>query len=251
MRTLTIIAAVGLLSFLAWRWLKKQPREELSRNISKIVLVGIGAVLILLTLTGRAHWLFGLAGAAMPFAQRAMSLLRAWRLVQRLAGQGGKEAEGNGAGTSTIETRFLSVQMDTRTGLMSGRVLQGIFKGASLHKMPFEHLTRLLRELRIENDIDSLRLLEAFLGSRWPRQWQEYCDSRGRRQDSGSGRSELSIDDAYRLLGLNPGASPEEIRAAHRRLMQRLHPDRGGSDYLATRVNQAKDMLIKHHKKAS
>ncbi len=51
-------------------------------------------------------------------------------------------------------------------------------------------------------------------------------------------------EEAYRVLGLPPGASREEIKAAHRRLMQRVHPDHGGSDELAARVNKAKDLLL-------
>jgi hypothetical protein len=54
----------------------------------------------------------------------------------------------------------------------------------------------------------------------------------------------MSRDEAFAVLGLRPGASEEEIRAAHRRLMRTAHPDTGGSDWLATQINQARDMLI-------
>jgi DnaJ family protein C protein 19 len=50
--------------------------------------------------------------------------------------------------------------------------------------------------------------------------------------------------EAYQVLGLQPGASEENIRAAHRRLMQAAHPDHGGSDWLAARINQARDILL-------
>ena len=54
----------------------------------------------------------------------------------------------------------------------------------------------------------------------------------------------MSAAEALQVLGLEPGASREEITAAHKKLMQRIHPDKGGSSYLASRINQAKDLLL-------
>jgi DnaJ family protein C protein 19 len=56
--------------------------------------------------------------------------------------------------------------------------------------------------------------------------------------------SSMSRDEAYEVLGLKPGASADDVHAAHRRLMRMAHPDTGGSDWLASRINQARDVLL-------
>jgi hypothetical protein len=54
----------------------------------------------------------------------------------------------------------------------------------------------------------------------------------------------MTRDEAYQILGLKPGADADAIHAAHRRLMRAAHPDTGGSDWLASRINQARDVLL-------
>lgn len=61
------------------------------------------------------------------------------------------------------------------------------------------------------------------------------------------GNSELTEDEAWQLLGLEPGASREDIIQAHKRLIQKLHPDRGGNDYLAAKLNAARDLLLEKY----
>ena len=68
---------------------------------------------------------------------------------------------------------------------------------------------------------------------------------RQQQQNSPKPSGNPSKQEAYEILGLKEGASKEEILAAHKRLMQKAHPDRGGSDWLASRINSAKETLLK------
>ena len=105
----------------------------------------------------------------------------------------------------------------------------------------------LWREARAEDE-PSASLVEAYLDRRfadWRTAGEEAAGGGNARQAAGPASAAMTREEAYAVLGLSAGASPAEIKEAHRRLMQRLHPDHGGSDWLATRINLAKDVLLK------
>jgi hypothetical protein len=68
--------------------------------------------------------------------------------------------------------------------------------------------------------------------------------ARGPKPPPGRSSGAMTVDEAWQVLGLQPGADSNAIRAAHRRLMRGAHPDSGGSDWLAARINQARDLLL-------
>ena len=130
--------------------------------------------------------------------------------------------------------------LDHDTGEMHGDVLEGTKKGRRLAELSFEELLELLDECR-RADTDSVPLLESYLDRAYGDSWREPGDA-GTGGDGST--ASMSAAEAYEVLGLEQGATHEQIVEAHRRLMQKLHPDRGGSTYLAARINQAKDVLL-------
>ena len=124
-------------------------------------------------------------------------------------------------------------------GAVRGRVRKGIFVGRAVERMAPAELALLWQDCRFV-DPQSARLIEAYLDRVHPT-WQE--DMARAEAEPGAGGI-MTRDEALEVLGLAPGASEEEIRRAHRELMLKMHPDRGGSSYLAAKINQAKDVLL-------
>jgi hypothetical protein len=126
---------------------------------------------------------------------------------------------------------------------MSGTVLRGRFAGMRIEELAIADLLALLRECRAEDE-KAARLLEAYLDRLHP-DWREAMaggpGGSGGASPPGGG---MTVDEARAILGVAPGAGAQEIKEAHRRLMVKLHPDHGGSDYLATQINRARDLLL-------
>jgi DnaJ-domain-containing protein 1 len=137
---------------------------------------------------------------------------------------------------------MLAMELDHDTGRMDGEVLAGPLKGKRLAALSEPELRGLHRLCGNAAD-QSLALLEAWLDRSkpdWRRDWGQAAG--GGPTQAGGGV--MPREEAFAVLGLKPGASSTDIRTAHRRLMKEFHPDKGGSDYLAAKINQAKDVLL-------
>ena len=137
------------------------------------------------------------------------------------------------------------MELDHDSGAMRGRILAGRCEGVSLDTLDVPTLVGFIAEI----DDDSRQLLMAYLDRRQPR-WRENAEGNAAAGQGGGASSsgKMTEEEAYQVLGLQPGASADEIGRAHRSLMKKLHPDQGGSTYLAARVNQAKDVLLRRHR---
>ena len=145
--------------------------------------------------------------------------------------------------TSRVRSAFFDLELDHDSGAMRGRVLAGRYQGVDLQSLDVETLVSLLTEV----DEESRALLVAYLDRRDPG-WSEHAqaDAAAGRRASSSGK--MSEQEAYQILGLETGASADEISRAHRTLMKKMHPDQGGSTYLAARINEAKEILLRRHR---
>ncbi len=153
------------------------------------------------------------------------------------------QSGGRGGQTSSISTATLRMTLNHDTGQMDGEILAGPFASQVLSAMSMEELFRLLDMCR-QDDPDAAQLLEAYLqrhrGDELGANWEPGDDSTSGHRASGH----MGRDEAFAVLGLEPGVSEEEILGAHRKLMKKFHPDHGGSNYLASKINEAKDLLI-------
>src|SRR6266404_6477633 len=181
-----------------------------------------------------------LAALLMPLAMLMPLLIRVRSVLDRYRPPSGGQS-------STVATPFLRMNLDHDTGSMEGTILRGRFAGMRLEELAAADLLALLRECRAEDE-EGARLLEAYLDRVHPDWRDELAGERPGGSGSGGhpGGGDMTVEEAYAILGLAPGADAEAIREAHRRLMVKLHPDHGGSDYLATKINRARDVLLHH-----
>ena len=210
---------------IAWLFVST-PAERLARGArvaGPLALVALGG---LLTLIGRG-------GFGVPVAALGLALWQRMRAMKPISTGGRK---------STVRSAALEMELDLDTGEMEGRVLAGKYEGRPLSALPDDDLLELYAQ--VGGDADSASLLEAYLDRRMPL-WREHADAHGtegKRSASGSGT--MTKQEAYQVLGLEPGASPAEIRKAWRKLMKSVHPDTGGTEFLAAKINAAKDVLL-------
>jgi DnaJ-domain-containing protein 1 len=146
--------------------------------------------------------------------------------------------------TSEVRSQFLIMTLDHDTGGLAGQIVAGPNAGHSLDQFDLPQLAAMMTGF----DAESVALLESYLDRRFPAWRQNTQENAAGGQGRAATSSKMTDEEAYQILGLKPGAGRDEIGRAHRALMKKLHPDQGGSTYLAARVNEAKDTLLRNHR---
>lgn len=233
------VVFVGAMLRLLWLRYRPSPRQLLIVGGISLGLIG----LLALVASGRLHWIAATLAMVLPVAFRILGALGLSRLLGRLGGAGPSPFPGSASGdsghrSSEVRSRFLHMELDHGSGELEGKILDGPHAGSTLAALSLAEQLALLAHYRRE-DQDSARLLETWLDRHHGPAWRE-----AREQQPDRGGGEPSREEALRILGLEGRPDRQAIIAAHRRLMQKFHPDHGGSEDLAARINGAKARLL-------
>ncbi len=218
---------------LAIRWFVSAEPAQVVKALRWALIAAAAVLGLLLIFAGRHVLLFFLLPALIPFLMRSRAV---WRRAKAAAGPSPGQ-------TSEVTTRFLRMVLNHDSGEMTGEILEGTFAGRRLGQLDEAELIALWRECRAA-DGQSAAVLEAYLDRTLGEAWREAAGAGGEAGGPAGDPGAMSREDAYEILGLEPGASDSDIREAHRRLMQKVHPDHGGSNYLAAKINRAKELLL-------
>jgi hypothetical protein len=216
------------------RWYVQAPPGQIAGMVKVVAFfLIIGAIGLLLAI-GRLTWALFLIPALLPWLMRARSMKNMWKAAR---GPSGGQA-------SNVSTGSLAMELDHDSGEMDGVVLDGPFEGRRLTDLDSVLLVDLYQWM-VGADEQGARLLEAYLDRTLGAEWREAAGAGAAGEsDAGTGHDGMSREEAYQVLGLEPGAGEDAVRKAYRRLMQHAHPDKGGSPYLAAKINAAKDLLL-------
>lgn len=241
MRLIFLLILFGVAYLLYHLYLKKMLKQGPKGYIKPALLV-LFVVVLLAVATGRANAILAVIGGLVAAAWRAAPLLmRFYPQIRQLLGQFGFRPGGS-TGSSRVSTASLEMTLDHQSGKIDGEITAAPFDGRMLSSLSVVELRQFYQQCQ-QADPEAMRLLDAYINKEHPhiREGEDW----GNQQSPPSvDQGAMSTEDALDILGLNPGATKKEITGAHRKLMSTLHPDKGGSTYLATRVNQAKDRLL-------
>lgn len=231
---IALLAAV----LLAGHWFVNANPKSVAGSLKWVLFGIIGLIGLVLILSGKFFLALWLLPALLPWLMRMRQAANTAKAFSRMSGGGSGQ-------TSEVESAYLQMRLYHDSGEMDGTVKKGTFAGASLSTLSRADLLSLYDEC-VRHDGESARLMAAYLD----RTHADWRDEAGEVHPGDEDRpppppgDAMRRDEALKVLGLEAGASIDEIKAAHHRLIAGLHPDKGGSAYLAAKINEARDILL-------
>ncbi|MGH1470190.1 MAG: hypothetical protein ACRBCS_03295 [Cellvibrionaceae bacterium] len=255
-RLVLTIACIVILSFgfsFLKKYLKSKPKQQQKNLLFKFGFTVLMGILLILIVTGRLHWISAIFAALIPTIKHFLPMLL--RLLPGLLplyksfknSPSPNTFSGNSGNSSSVQTDYLKVILNHDSGDITGHVLFGLFEGSDLNELTIDNIQELLNYYS-KHDQESHQLLRAFAEKHFE---EDHFDNNNeqKNEESDSNKrptsSEMTRTEALEILGLKDTATKEDIILAHKKLMQKMHPDRGGSNYLAAKINEAKDFLVK------
>jgi hypothetical protein len=244
---LVAVIVVGVLGYILINHIKTLKREQQKKVGAKVGILTFIGTLLFLAVTGKLYLLAALGTGLVMFAKRLFPFLRYLPMFRGLYKKA-KAAQGSGSNQqSTVETSLLRMTLNHESGELDGELLDTVSKGRYLSEFGMSDLVALY-VLAQSQYPDSTEVLAAYLDRNYGDDWREAANTKGDTTDGQESNAtkggKMTKSEAYEVLGLDHNASQKEIIDTHRKLMLKLHPDRGGSNYLAAKINQAKDTLI-------
>jgi hypothetical protein len=232
---MTLLLGLAALAIILWsiqKYLKADPRKlaALAKPAGGVAALGFAAFLAI-----RGQFVL-----AAPLGAVGLGLLG---LIPMFPAGFGARTQKSAGQTSRVRSAFIDMELDHDSGAMRGRILAGPHEGQDLDALDMPTLVNLLAGI----DEESRALLATYLDRREPG-WREHAQGDTAAGRGAPSRGPMTEEEAYQILGLEPGADADAISGAHRTLMKKIHPDQGGTNYLAARVNEAKDTLLRRHR---
>ncbi len=248
---------IMLLIFLLVRWAGRRTRGKVQLYFVQGGIVIVLVALMTLVVTHQLSWLFAVFGGAIPIVMRLVQVLEGTSGIHNITSRRSRSSSSSSRRRLKVQTRFLRISFEKKSGSMRGKVLKGAFAGKHLSELSPKQLRQLYRQYG-EQDEESGALLATYLkqvhGDKQKAEDAKADHAESSNTNKGAGDNGahrratkdkgMSLKEAYEILGLADGADAQAVTDAHRRLMQKLHPDRGGTNYLAAKINHAKDLLL-------
>ena len=238
-KIILVILLLGGITFW-WHWKSTSDPKERKQFLQKTIIGSLVVISLLAVVTGRMHWLGAVFAGMLAMLRQYLPLfIRYFPMITQLYRSYAPSSRAQD--TSTVSTKYIEMILDHESGKLSGKVIAGEFQNKLLDDLDQIQLSTLF-DFCMSHDMDSARLLENYLVDRFGENPSNSTNTHD--SNLASSTDEMSLPEALQILGLEDNPDSDEINKSYRKIMQQLHPDRGGNQYFAVKANQARKVLL-------